>query len=49
MIAGRLDRLSDPAGQFAAVAAVIGREVEFGLLHRASGLDEAGAAEGVEE
>jgi DNA-binding SARP family transcriptional activator len=49
MIAGRLDRVSGPAGQLAAVAAVIGREVEFGLLHRASGLDEARAAEGVEE
>jgi tetratricopeptide (TPR) repeat protein len=31
------------------VAAVIGREFEFRLLHRASGLDEASAAEGVEE
>jgi tetratricopeptide (TPR) repeat protein len=49
MIASRLDRLSDPAHQLAAVAAVIGREFEFRLLHRASGLDEASAAEGVEE
>jgi len=49
MIAARLDRLSDPARLLAAVAAVIGREFEFGLLHRASGLDEASAAEGVEE
>ncbi len=49
MIAGRLDRLSDPARLLAAVAAVIGREFEFPLLHRASGLDEATAAEGVEE
>jgi tetratricopeptide (TPR) repeat protein len=31
------------------MAAVIGREFEFPLLHRASGLDEASAAEGVEE
>lgn len=49
MIAARLDRLSDPARLLAAVAAVIGREFEFGLLHRASGLDEAPAAEAVEE
>jgi predicted ATPase len=48
MIAGRLDRLSDLAGQLAAVAAVIGRDFEFRLLHRASGLDEAPAAEGDE-
>jgi DNA-binding SARP family transcriptional activator/ABC-type cobalamin/Fe3+-siderophores transport system ATPase subunit len=49
MIAGRLDRLSDPARVLAAVAAVIGREFEFRLLHRVSALDEAQAAEGVEE
>jgi predicted ATPase len=49
MIAGRLDRLSDPARLLAAVAAVIGREFEFGLLHCSSALDAAPAAEGVEE
>ena len=35
--------------QLAAVAAVIGREFEFALLRRASGCDEAAAADGVEE
>ena len=49
MIASRLDRLGDPARQLAAVAAVVGREFEFRLVHRASGLDDATAAEGVEE
>jgi len=49
MISSRLDRLSDPACLLAATAAVIGRECEFRLLHRTSGLDEASAAEAVEE
>ena len=49
MIAARLGRLREPAQQLAAMAAVIGREFTFPLLQRASGLDEASAAEGVEE
>jgi tetratricopeptide (TPR) repeat protein len=49
MIASRLDRLTESARQLAAMAAVIGREFEFPLLQRASGLDETSAAEGVEE
>jgi DNA-binding SARP family transcriptional activator len=49
MTAARLERLSAPARQLAAVAAVIGSEFEFPLVQRASGLDEAAAAEGVEE
>ena len=49
LIAARLGRLSDRGRHLAAVAAVIGREFDFALLHRAARLDEAGAAEGVEE
>jgi DNA-binding SARP family transcriptional activator len=49
MIAARLGRLREPAQQLAAMASVIGREFTFPLLQRASGLDEASAAEGVEE
>ena len=49
LIAGRLDRLSPSAQTVAAVAAVIGREFEFALLQRASGLPSREAAEAVEE
>jgi DNA-binding SARP family transcriptional activator/tetratricopeptide (TPR) repeat protein len=49
MIAGRLERLSDCARALAEVAAIIGREFDFTLLHRAGGLDESLTAEGVEE
>jgi len=49
MIARRLDRLSERARELVPVAAVIGREFEFPLLQRASGLDEQRAAEGLEE
>jgi tetratricopeptide (TPR) repeat protein len=49
LTADRLGRLSDRGRLLAAVAAVIGREFDFALLQRASGCDEAAAAEGVEE
>jgi predicted ATPase len=49
VIADRVSRLSDRGRQLAAVAAVIGREFDFALFQRASGCDEATAAEGVEE
>jgi DNA-binding SARP family transcriptional activator len=49
VIATRLDRLSDRAQHLVAVAAVIGREFDFGLLRRAAGLGEAEAADAVEE
>src|SRR5262249_19618963 len=49
LIGNRLERLSDRARQLAAVASVHGRDVGFALLQRASGCDEATAAEGVEE
>lgn len=49
IVAGRLDGLSDRSRELAAVAAVIGREFEFPILHRASGLAEREAAEGLEE
>jgi DNA-binding SARP family transcriptional activator/tetratricopeptide (TPR) repeat protein len=49
LIARRLERLSHCARTLAEVAAVIGREVDFALLHKASGLDEHDTAEGVEE
>jgi tetratricopeptide (TPR) repeat protein len=49
MIAGRLERLSDCARALAEVAAIVGREFDFALLHRAGGLDESVTAEGVEE
>ena len=48
-ITGRLERLSAPAQHAAAVAAVIGRAAEFPLLARAAGVDEARAAQAVEE
>src|SRR5262245_4194818 len=49
VIAGRLERLSERGQQLAAVAAVIGREFEFSVLHMAAGLGVRDAAEGVEE
>ncbi|MBI2560878.1 MAG: AAA family ATPase [candidate division NC10 bacterium] len=49
LISSRLERLGDRARQLAGVAAVIGREFEFGLLHRASGFDEGESAQAVEE
>jgi DNA-binding SARP family transcriptional activator len=45
----RLDRVSSRGQAVAAVAAVIGREFEFGLLERAAGLSGRDAAEAVEE
>ena len=49
MIARRLDRLSPRGRQLASVAAVIGREFEFELLHRTAGLADHDTAEGLEE
>lgn len=49
MIARRLDRLSPRGRQLASVAAVIGREFEFALLHRTAGLADHDTADGVEE
>ncbi|MFQ5684200.1 MAG: BTAD domain-containing putative transcriptional regulator [Candidatus Binatia bacterium] len=49
VVAQRLERLSKRAKQLVAVAAVIGRESDFAVLERASGLGEAETAEGVEE
>jgi DNA-binding SARP family transcriptional activator len=48
-IARHLDRLGDSARQVGALAALIGREFDFELLQRASGLDPQRAAEAVEE
>jgi DNA-binding SARP family transcriptional activator/predicted ATPase len=44
-----LDSLSERARALASVAAVIGREFDFALLSRSSGLDETETAEGLEE
>ncbi len=49
IVGQRLDRLSEGARALATAAAVIGREFEFAVLHRAAGIGEAAAAEGVEE
>jgi tetratricopeptide (TPR) repeat protein len=49
LIAGRLERLSDRSRDLVAAAAVIGRECDFPLLQRASGLTDREAAEGIEE
>jgi DNA-binding SARP family transcriptional activator len=49
IVGRRLERLSDRGQALSAVAAVIGREFEFPLLHRAAGLEEDEAAAGVEE
>jgi DNA-binding SARP family transcriptional activator len=45
----RLERLSEAGQALVALAAVIGREFEFELLQRASGLEAHEAADGVEE
>ena len=49
LIAGRLERVSDRSRDLVAAAAVIGRECDFPLLQRASGLTDREAAEGIEE
>ena len=49
MIHRRLDRLDERARDLVAMAAAVGRDFEFGLLHRVSGFDEAGVAAAVEE
>src|SRR5207249_4573436 len=49
LITGRVERLSEGAEQLLSVAAVIGREFDFALLQRASGLPDREAAAGVEE
>lgn len=48
-IDARLDRLGDPARDFAAVAAVIGRQFSFALARNAAGHDAEAAARAVEE
>ncbi len=49
LIAGRLERLSEPAGELVSLAAMIGGVFDFALLARAAGVDEAAAAAAVEE
>jgi tetratricopeptide (TPR) repeat protein len=49
LVARRLDGLSAPSQEVAAVAAVIGRQFGFTLLQSASGMDEGHAAHAVEE
>jgi len=49
LVARRLDQLDPRGQQLAAVAAVIGRQFDFSLLRRASGMEERDAAEAVEE
>ncbi len=48
-IGRHLEQLSEGSGELAAVAAVIGREFDFGLLQRAAGFEESEAAALVEE
>jgi tetratricopeptide (TPR) repeat protein len=48
-IAERLERLPDITRHLAGVAAVVGRECSFELLHRASALTERDTADGLEE
>jgi DNA-binding SARP family transcriptional activator len=48
VIAARLERLGERSRGVLAAASVIGREFDFALLQRATGLDEAEAAEEVE-
>jgi DNA-binding SARP family transcriptional activator/tetratricopeptide (TPR) repeat protein len=48
VIAGRLERLGERSRGVLAAASVIGREFEFALLQRATGLDEAEVAEEIE-
>jgi predicted ATPase len=40
IISGQLDRLGERSRELVALASVVGREFEFGLLHHASGLGE---------
>lgn len=49
MITDRLERLEPAARQLVAVAAAIGREFDFALLQRASGMGEREAAAAIEE
>ncbi len=49
LVGRRLDRLGPRSRELAAVAAVIGRRFDFGLLHSAGRVDEREAAEAVEE
>src|SRR5215831_3092242 len=49
LVLNRLYRLSDQSKRLASVAAVIGRECQFNLLHRASGMSEVECAAAVEE
>jgi DNA-binding SARP family transcriptional activator len=49
LVRARIERLSERGQALAGVAATIGREFEFELLQRASGLAEEEAAAGVEE
>ena len=49
VVGRRLERLSERGQSLAGVAAAIGREFDFALLQRASGLTEDDAAAGVEE
>ena len=49
IVTRRLERLSERAQSVGAVAAVIGREFDFTLLRRATGLDEEDTASAVEE
>jgi DNA-binding SARP family transcriptional activator/tetratricopeptide (TPR) repeat protein len=49
LIAGRLQRLGEPARRLVATAAVAGRDVDFAVLHRASGLSERDAADALEQ
>jgi len=49
LVTRRLDRLGAQGQHLAAVAAVIGREFEFGLLQRAAALSDREAAAAVEE
>ena len=49
VVSGRLERVSERGRLLLAIAAVIGRDFEFGLLERSAALGEIEAAVGVEE
>ena len=49
LIARRLERIGERGQALVTAAAIIGREFDFAFLQRVSGLEEAEAAEGVEE
>jgi DNA-binding SARP family transcriptional activator len=49
LIVRRLDRLGEAGRRAVTAAAVIGQEFDFALMPRVAGLDEAQAAEGMEE